>query len=166
MTNDTQGYAPDPVTGVSPGINYGNINQLTLISSTDLVNWVDHGEIQVAGPNGVAPFTNNSWAPGMAKQVVAGEEKSFLYYANGGGSSNVITGESPLGSWTSERTSMLINGSTPGAEDLAWKFDPAPLVDDDVAQGGVRRRDVSEPVRVLRGGYGRQQPPVGVRLRG
>ncbi len=131
MTNDTQGYAPDPVTGISPSINYGNINQITLISSEDLVNWTDHGEIQVAGPNGVAPFTGNSWAPGMAKKTVNGKEKFFLYYANGGGSSNVITGDSPLGPWTSERTSTLINGSTPGAEDVAWKFDPAPLVDDD-----------------------------------
>ncbi len=33
MTNDTQGYAPNPTTGVSPGINYGNINQITVISS-------------------------------------------------------------------------------------------------------------------------------------
>ena len=131
MTNDTQGYAPDPITGISPSINYGNINQITLISSEDLVNWTDHGEIQVAGPQGVAPFTGNSWAPGFAKKVVDGEEKYFLYYANGGGSSNVITGESPLGPWISERTSTLINGSTPGAEDVAWKFDPAPLVDKD-----------------------------------
>jgi arabinoxylan arabinofuranohydrolase len=131
MTNDTQGYAPNPVTGISPGINYGNINQITLISSEDLVNWTDHGEIQVAGPNGVAPFTNNSWAPGFAKKVVDGEEKYFLYYANGGGSSNVITGESPLGPWTSERTSVLISGSTPGVQGVAWPFDPAPFVDDD-----------------------------------
>jgi len=131
MTNDTQGYAPNPTTGVSPSINYGNINQVTLISSTDLVNWTDHGEIQVAGPNGVAPFTGNSWAPGMAKQVVNGKEKYFLYYANGGGSSNVITGDSPIGPWTSERTSTLINGSTPGAQGVSWLFDPAPFVDDD-----------------------------------
>ncbi|KQZ83051.1 carbohydrate-binding protein [Microbacterium sp. Root166] len=131
MTNDTQGYAPDPVTGISPSINYGSINQVTLISSEDLVNWTDHGEIQVAGPQGVAPFTANSWAPGFTKRVVDGVEKYFLYYANGGGSSNVITGASPLGPWTSERTSTLINGTTPGAEDVAWKFDPAPLVDGD-----------------------------------
>lgn len=131
LTNDTQGYAPDPETGVSPRIDYGDIDQLTVISSKDLVNWTDHGEIQVAGPDGVAPFTGNSWAPGMAKKVVDGEEKYFLYYANGGGSSNVITGESPLGPWTSERSSTLIDGSTPGAEDVAWKFDPAPFVDVD-----------------------------------
>ena len=133
MTNDTQGYAPDPVTGVSPQINYGSINQITLISSEDLVNWTDHGEIQVAGPQGVAPFTNNSWAPGMAKKTVDGVDKYFLYYANGGGSSNVITGASPLGPWTSERDSTLIDGRTPGAEAVAWKFDPAPLVTDDGA---------------------------------
>jgi arabinoxylan arabinofuranohydrolase len=131
MTNDTQSYDPDPATGVSSQIDYGDINQLTVISSEDLVNWTDHGEIQVAGPEGVAPFTNNSWAPGMAKKVVDGEEKYFLYYANGGGSSNVITGESPLGPWTSERDSVLIGASTPGAEDVAWKFDPAPFVDTD-----------------------------------
>ena len=131
MTNDTQGYAPDPVTGVSPQINYGDINQITVISSEDLVNWTDHGEVPVAGPNGVAPFTNNSWAPGMAKKTVDGVEKYFLYYANGGGSSNVITGASPLGPWVSERDSTLIDGRTPGAEAVAWKFDPAPLVTDD-----------------------------------
>ncbi|QIG39502.1 family 43 glycosylhydrolase [Microbacterium sp. 4R-513] len=131
MTNDTQGYAPNPLTGISPSIDYGKINQVTLISSTDLVNWVDHGEIQVAGATGVAPFTNNSWAPGMAKKTVNGKDKYFLYYANGGGSSNVITGDSPLGPWTSERTSTLINSSTPGAQGVNWLFDPAPLVDDD-----------------------------------
>jgi arabinoxylan arabinofuranohydrolase len=131
MTNDTQGYAPNPSTGISPQINYGSINQITVISSDDMVNWTDHGEIQVAGPNGVAPFTNNSWAPGMAKKVVNGVEKYFLYYANGGGSSNVLTGSSPIGPWTSERTSTLINSSTPGAQGVSWLFDPAPLVDDD-----------------------------------
>lgn len=131
MTNDTQGYAPSSTTGVSPQINYGQINQVTLISSEDMVNWTDHGEIQVAGPNGVAPFTNNSWAPGMAKKTVNGVDKYFLYYANGGGSSNVITGDSPLGPWKSERTSTLVNGSTPGGAGVAWPFDPAPFVDDD-----------------------------------
>lgn len=131
MTNDTQGYAPNSSTGISPQINYGSINQITLISTTDMVNWTDHGEIPVAGPAGVAPFTSNSWAPGMAKKVVNGVEKYFLYYANGGGSSNVLTGSSPLGPWTSERTSTLINSSTPGAAGASWLFDPAPLVADD-----------------------------------
>ncbi|WP_432494988.1 carbohydrate-binding protein [Kineococcus gypseus] len=131
MTNDTQGYAPDPATGVSPQIDYGDIDQITVISSEDLVNWTDHGEIQVAGPAGVAPYTNNSWAPGAVQRVVDGEEKTFLYYANGGGSSNVIVGDSPLGPWNDERDSTLIDGRTPGAQDVAWKFDPSPFVDDD-----------------------------------
>ncbi|UDF12168.1 cell wall-binding repeat-containing protein [Antiquaquibacter oligotrophicus] len=131
MTNDTQGYAPDANTGISPGINYGNINQITLISSEDMVNWVDHGEIQVAGPQGIAPYTNNSWAPGFAKKTINGVDKYFLYYANGGGSSNVIVGDSPLGPWTNVRSSTLINGSTPGAAGVSWLFDPAPFVDDD-----------------------------------
>lgn len=131
MTNDTQGYAPDPDTGVSPQIDYGQITEITVISSTDMVNWTDHGEIPVAGEDGVAPFTNNSWAPGMAKKVIDGKEKYFLYYANGGGSSNVLTGDSPVGPWTSERTDTLIDHRTPGTEGVAWRFDPAPFVDDD-----------------------------------
>ena len=129
MTNDTQGYAPDAETGVSPGIDYGDINQITVISSEDLVNWTDHGEIQVAGPDGVAPYTNNSWAPGAVQKVVDGEEKTFLYYANGGGSSNVVVGDSPLGPWDDPRDDTLIDGGTPGAQDVAWKFDPAPFID-------------------------------------
>ncbi|MDR7188451.1 arabinoxylan arabinofuranohydrolase [Microbacterium sp. BE35] len=131
MTNDTQGYAPDPVTGISPQINYGSINQITLISSEDLVNWTDHGEIQVAGPQGVAPYTSNSWAPGFAKKTINGVDKYFLYYANGGGSSNVLVGDSPIGPWTNVRSSTLINGTTPGASGVSWLFDPAPLVTDD-----------------------------------
>ena len=93
LTNDTQGYAPDPATGVSPGINYGDINQITVISSEDLVNWTDHGEIQVAGPNGVAPVHRQLVGArhGQEGRRTA-QEKFFLYYANGGGSSNVITG--------------------------------------------------------------------------
>ncbi|MGO1305924.1 MAG: hypothetical protein ACTMIH_00780, partial [Microbacterium gubbeenense] len=43
MTNDTQGYAPDPDTGVSPQIDYGQITEITVISSIDMVNWTDHG---------------------------------------------------------------------------------------------------------------------------
>lgn len=81
MTNDTQCYAPNPATGVSAGIDYGTINQITVISSDDLVNWTDHGEIQVAGSTGVAPFTGNSWAPGMAKKTVNGVDKYFLHSA-------------------------------------------------------------------------------------
>lgn len=41
----------------------------------------------------------------------------------------VIVGDSPLGPWTNERDSTLIDGRTPGAQTVVWKFDPAPFVD-------------------------------------
>lgn len=131
MTNDGQRFAPDPETGMPDQIDYGDITQINLVSSNDLVNWVDHGAIEAAGSEGVAPYTNNSWAPGVESKVIDGEEKFFLYYANGGGSSAVITGDSPLGPWYSERDSVLVDGDTPGGEGAAWAFDPAPFIDDD-----------------------------------
>lgn len=33
---------------------YGQINQINCISSDDMVNWTDHGAIQVAGSSGAA----------------------------------------------------------------------------------------------------------------
>ena len=69
MTNDTQGYAPDPVTGISPSINYGSINQVTLISSEDLVNWTDHGVILNHGPD-------VSWADVLAVADVSWEDNA------------------------------------------------------------------------------------------
>ena len=41
---------------------YQLINKLHVISSDDMVNWTDHGFIQVAGPNGVA---NGQPIPGL-----------------------------------------------------------------------------------------------------
>lgn len=131
MTNDTQPYNPG-ANGISPANNYNAINQLTIISSDDLMNWVDHGEVPVAGAAGIAPFTNQSWAPTMESKVVDGVEKFFLYFANNAGSVGVLTGDTPVGPWKSERTSTLINGSTPGASNgRNWLFDPGAFVDDD-----------------------------------
>ena len=52
----------------------------------------------------------------MASKVVDGKEKFFLYYANGGGSSNVITGDSPLGPWTQRAHKHADHGRTPARE--------------------------------------------------
>ncbi len=131
MTNDTQMYNPGP-NGVSPTNTYGGINTITVISSDDLVNWVDHGEIPVAGANGIARYASQSWAPAVESKVVDGKEKFFLYFANNGSATGVIVGDSPLGPWHDERGSLLITGSTPGASNgKNWLFDPGVFVDDD-----------------------------------
>ncbi|MGW4109880.1 family 43 glycosylhydrolase [Actinosynnema sp. NPDC004786] len=131
MTNDTQVYNPGP-DGTSPTNTYGGINTITVISSDDLVNWTDHGEIPVAGPNGLAKYASQSWAPAVESRVVNGKEQFFLYFANNGAATGVLVGDSPLGPWRDERGSLLITSQTPGASDgRNWLFDPGVFIDDD-----------------------------------
>ena len=131
MTNDTQEYIPG-VDGVIPSNSYAKINQINVISSADLINWTDHGAIQVAGPNGVAKWANNSWAPGVTSKVVNGKEQFFLYFCNNGSSTGVVVGDSPIGPWRDPLGKALIDPTTPGASANGnWLFDPAPFVDVD-----------------------------------
>lgn len=130
MTNDTQEWAPD-ANNISPTNTYAKINQINVISSDDLMNWRDEGAINVAGPNGVAKWAGNSWAPGVTSKVIDGKEQFFLYFANSGGSTGVIVGDSPTGPWRDPRGSALINSATPGASANGnWLFDPAPFIDE------------------------------------
>lgn len=66
MTNDSQQF--DQTTKNWQGHpnaenNYSKISTITVISSDDMVNWVDHGEIDVAG---ITSWAKNSWAPAAA----------------------------------------------------------------------------------------------------
>lgn len=131
LTHDHQMFVPGP-DGTIPTNTYGGINTLTVISSDDLVNWVDHGEIPVAGPSGIAPYASQSWAPSIESKVVDGVEKFFLYFANSGGATGVLVGDSPLGPWHDDRSSLLITSATPGASNgRNWLFDPGVFIDHD-----------------------------------
>lgn len=110
---------------------YGGINTLTVISSADLVNWTDHGVIEVAGPNGAAKWAVNSWAPAIAHKVIDGKDKFFIYFANNGSNIGVITSDSPLGPWVDPINKPIISRDLPGVDGVPWLFDPAVLVDDD-----------------------------------
>ena len=111
--------------------DYSYINKLHVISSDDMVNWTDHGFIQVAGPDGVAKWANFSWAPAVAYKQIDGVDKFFLYFCNSGGGIGVLEGESPVGPWKDPNGKALIDGSTPGVQGVPWIFDPAVMVDDD-----------------------------------
>ena len=110
---------------------YGYINTLRVISSSDMVNWTDHGEIKVAGKDGAAKWATNSWAPAIAHKKINGKDKFFVYFANNGSGIGVIEGDSPLGPWKDPVGKALLNQGTPGCRDVVWCFDPAVLVDDD-----------------------------------
>lgn len=111
--------------------NYGNIRTINMMSSSDLVNWEDHGAIMVAGGSGVASWAGNSWAPCACHKEIDGKEKFFLYFANSGNGIGVLTADSPTGPWEDPLGETLVPRDTPGIEGVIWLFDPAVLVDDD-----------------------------------
>jgi arabinoxylan arabinofuranohydrolase len=125
-------------------ITYGEgIQGLRILSSGDLVNWTDHGVINIAGPKStnplipastpiIAPYTyaNRSWAPSAAWKMINGKPKFFIYYGGDNGI-GVVSADSPTGPWTSPVDSYLIGRDTPTCADVAWLFDPGVLVDDD-----------------------------------
>jgi len=118
--------------GRNPETNgYGQINTINVMSSDDLVNWVDHGTIPAAGRNGAAKWANNSWAPCAAHKKINGKEKFFLYFANSGNGIGVLTSDSPTGPFVDPIGKALITRNTPNCNNVTWLFDPAVLVDDD-----------------------------------
>ncbi|WP_063867615.1 carbohydrate-binding protein [Paenibacillus sp. Soil766] len=128
MTNDVFEYNAD---GTIKDNGYSKINKITVVSSDDMINWTDHGEIPVAGAQGAAKWANNSWAPAAAHKTIDGKEKFFLYFADSANGIGVLTADSPIGPFTDPIGKALVNRNTPGASDVTWLFDPAVLVDDD-----------------------------------
>ncbi|UQZ37595.1 arabinoxylan arabinofuranohydrolase [Paenibacillus sp. PK3_47] len=128
MTNDVLEYDD---AGQVKDNTYGNINKITVISSDDLLNWTDHGEIAAARSEGAAKWATQSWAPAAAHKVIDGKDKFFLYFANNASGIGVLTSDSPEGPWVDPLGEALILRSVPGVEDVTWLFDPAVLVDDD-----------------------------------
>lgn len=128
MTNDRLEYDDK---GEVKDNTYSSINKLGVISSEDLVNWTDHGEIHVAGKDGAAKWATQSWAPAIVQKAIDGKDKFFLYFANNATSIGVLTSDSPTGPWIDPIGKPLITRETPGAADITWLFDPAVFVDDD-----------------------------------
>ena len=113
---------------------YDRINHLNVISTDDMVNWVDHGEVPVAGLDGVAKWAGNSWAPAAVSADFDGdgEEEVYLYFCNGGSGTGVIVGDSPVSGWEDPNGKMLISGGNPiQFPSGMWLFDPEIFIDDD-----------------------------------
>lgn len=134
-TNDVYEYDTD---GDVKENAYGKVKTINCFSTTDLVNWTDHGAIPVAGknleegaPEGAAKWANNSWAPCAAHKTIDGKEKFFLYFADNGSGIGVLTADSPEGPWTDPLGQQLVSRQTPTCDTVEWLFDPAVMVDDD-----------------------------------
>ncbi|MHA7966500.1 carbohydrate-binding protein [Paenibacillus sp. CAU 1782] len=145
MSSDAYEYNSD---GSLKDNSFANLKSVFVISSSDMVNWTDHGAIPVAGANGanggqgIAKWAGASWAPAAAVKKINGLDKFFLYFANGTGGIGVLTADSPIGPWSDPLGRALVTTSTPGMSGVVWLFDPAVFVDDDgtgylYAGGGI-----------------------------
>ncbi len=128
MTGDIVEYNTE---GIAIDNTYKLINTLNVISSSDLVNWTDHGAVRAAGLNGASKWGSNSWAPAVAYKNINGEDKFFIYFANGGNGIGVLTSDSPIGPFVDPLGHALISRDTPNCASVEWLFDPAVLVDND-----------------------------------
>lgn len=130
--------------------SYSQIRSLNVVSTEDMVNFTDHGSIQVAGADGAAKWAHNSWAPAAAWKEIDGKDKFFLYFADNGGGIGVLESDSPTGPFVDPLGKALISRDTPNCANVLWLFDPAVLVDDDGRAylyfgGGVPEGKVADP---------------------
>jgi arabinoxylan arabinofuranohydrolase len=171
-SNDTILY--DANGAIANGTYSGGIQGIRSISSADLVNWTDHGVLNIAGPAFTDPlvtsnttiiapgtYAERSWAPAIEMKEFDGIPKFFLYYANSGNGIGVITAPHPTGPWTSPLDKLLIDRNTPtcaasGDVKVTTLFDPGVLVDDDgkgyiFFGGGDNTRDTASARRARLG---------------
>jgi arabinoxylan arabinofuranohydrolase len=100
------------------------INDITCISTDDLKNWTDHGEVFKA-----SGWASLAWAP----VVVSKNNKFYMYFGNGGGGGiGVAVSDSPTGPFKDALGKAIVNGNTPGVNppNGFWCFDPGAFVDD------------------------------------
>lgn len=107
------------------------MNDITCISTVDMKNWTDHGE--------VFSYKDSQWGATLtwAPQVVERGGKFFLYYGNGGNAIGVAVADSPTGPYKDSRTKPLVDGETPGVNIYDAKGQPLkPASDEPGALGG------------------------------
>ena len=109
---------------------FGHISSIRVISSEDLLNWTDHGEIRVTGVDGLTHWAVNARQPAVVSKTTDGREMFYMYFSNDTSNIGVLMAESPLGPWEDVLGQPLIHRGLPGVSDVKWCFDPAVLIDD------------------------------------
>ncbi len=131
--------------------SYSKIRSIYVVSTKDMINFTDHGEIVIGGRDGAASWAKNSWAPAAAWKMIDGKPKFFLYFADNGGGIGVVCADSPVGPFRDELGKGLIRRDMENCGNVEWLFDPAVLVDDDGKAyiyfgGGVPQGKAAHPM--------------------
>ena len=131
--------------------SYGKIRSIYVVSTKDMINFTDHGEIVIGGEGGIASWARNSWAPAAAWKMIDGKPKFFLYFADNGGGIGVVCADSPVGPFRDELGHGLIRRDMENCGNVEWLFDPAVLMDDDGKAyiyfgGGVPQGKAAHPM--------------------
>lgn len=125
-TNDQQQF--DYTDGLQNN-NYSKITSLACLSTADLVNWTNHGNIDVKS---IAPWISTSWAPSVVSRVEAdGLTHFYLYFTNTAAGIGVLTATSPTGPWTDPLGHALIDSHTEGLGTISNIIDPGVAINDD-----------------------------------
>ncbi len=125
-TNDQQEF--DYSGGLYPN-TYGKITQLVCMSTEDLVNWTNHGVIDVKA---IAPWISTSWAPSIISRVEDdGLTHFYMYFTNSAAGIGVLTSTSPTGPWTDPLGKALIDKQTPGLGSIDQIIDPGAAIKPD-----------------------------------
>lgn len=94
-----------------------------LISTKDMMNWSDHGNVYYAPKDG-------SWGTtAYAPTAVVRDGKVYYYVPNSGSAIGVLVADRPEGPLTNPLKKALITGTL--CDGVAWCFDPGAFVDDD-----------------------------------
>ncbi len=124
-TDDQQEY--DYAQGMAVN-TYGHITRLVCMSTADMVNWTNHGTIDVKQ---VCPWISTSWAPSIVSREEAdGKTHFYMYFTNSAAGIGVMTATSPLGPWTDPLGHALIDSKTEGIGKMSNIIDPGAVIDD------------------------------------
>jgi len=102
-----------------------DIRYYTLVSTDDMANWTDHGEVFSVKRD--MSWANNAYAPGAAVR----DGKVYLYVPDGGASIGVVYADRPEGPFTDPNKKALISKNTANNTNVSWLFDPAAFIDSD-----------------------------------
>ncbi len=157
----TQRYSADPEPMIFEGrlYVYGSndehnrngydIVSYNLVSTDDMVNWLDHGVVFEVPRD--ASWAGRAFAPGAIER----NGKVYLYFPNGGSNTGVAVADRPEGPFVDPLGGPLIDRHIPNAN-VAWVFDPGVFIDDDgqaylyFGGGANNRFGYGENLRVIK----------------